>query len=168
MLTVNKYLSIICVLIAIALTAYITSTTYQLKISKIQKQYLDEKNAVLVKQNEINQLNTKLTEQLKQKESEYYEKFSSLQSQNESLRADVASTARKLRVKISSCSSASAKDTTPGVDDGATSIGVIDARDAQSIIAITNKADKYKSQLESLQKYINDYNINIDKLNEGK
>lgn len=167
MLTAKNYLNIICIIISIVLTAYITSITYQLKISKIEKKYLNEKNAVLVKQDELNKLNIKLNNQLKQKEKEYYDTYSKIQEENENLRNDVATSARKLRIKVTNCNAAT-ENSASSLDDGRNTTADIDARDAAAIISITKKADKYKSQLDALQSYIKDYNLNIDKLNQEK
>lgn len=107
-----------------------------------------------------------LNENVRKKEAEDYEKYQKIQKDNESLRVAVADGSRKLRIKIASCGATSAEVNATSMDNGTYSTGVIDQRDAQSIIAITEKADKYKSQLEALQNYIKEYNRNIEALKE--
>lgn len=166
MLTVKQYLSIISIGIAVVLTAYMTSMYYKLKISKSETAYQIEKTQLVEAQKKVSDLNNQLNQKLKEQEKVDYEKYSKLQDENESLRSDVATGARKLRIKIASCSSTSAETGTSGVGDGTTTSAVIDAGYAESIIEITKKADKYKSQLEALQNYIKEYNMVIESQNK--
>lgn len=140
--------------------------------------YISKNNIIYEKEELINSLNKevakrqeeikKLNNSLRAKEVEDYEKFSKIQKENENLRVTVASGERKLRIKIASCTNASGEVKSSSVGDGEATRADIDARDAQSIIAITEKADRYKSQLEALQNYINTYNIEIDKKGGNK
>lgn len=157
----KQYLNLIIAGVACFIAFAITSLYYQNKILAIKNQQEQDKIALLETQNKINQDYLNLQTKVKEKEKEDYEKFTKLQDDNEKLLSDIADSKRRLRIKVSSCSSSSAQAGTTSMDDGETSVGVIDSGDAQSIIAITKKADKYKSQLEALQNYIDTYNSNI-------
>lgn len=166
MLTVKQYLSIISIVLSVILTAYMTSMYYKLKISRTETAYQKERTALVEAQKKVSDLNNQLNVKLKEQERVDYEKYSKLQDENENLRADVANGTRKLRIKIASCSSTSAEAGTSSLGNGTTTSAVIDAGYAESIISITKKADKYKSQLEALQNYIKEYNMVIDKQKE--
>lgn len=157
----KQYLNLIIAAFACFIAFAITSLYYQNKILGIKNKQEQDKIALLETQNKINQDYLNLQTKVKEKEKEDYEKFTKLQDDNEKLLSDIADSKRRLRIKVSSCSSASAQAGTTSMDDGEASRAVIDSGDAQSIIAITKKADKYKSQLEALQNYIDTYNSNI-------
>jgi len=162
MLSLIKLYSNYLYLIVVAVLVFIcTSYFYNIKIDKLEQQSIKDKNSLLAENEKINNNYIELQSKVKEKEKEDYEKFTALQSNNEKLLNDISSAKRQLRVKVSSCSSASAQTGASGMGNGEATTGVIDPGYAESIISITNKADKYKSQLEALQNYINTYNDNV-------
>ena len=94
-------------------------------------------------------------------ENEKYKQFTELQKANNIIKSNVANNNNRLYINAQCPKPASSENTktedntTSRVDDGKTPKAVIDPRDGQSIIAITEKADKYKAQLEALQEWVN-------------
>ena len=157
----KQYLNLIIAGIACFIAFTLTSLYYQKKILSMKNQQEQDKIVLLEAQSKINKDYLDLQTKVKEKEAEDYEKFTKIQDDNQKLISDIADSKRRLRIKISSCSPTSTQVGTSGVGNGEAARADIDAGDAKSIIAITNKADKYKSQLEALQNYINTYNDNV-------
>ena len=169
---IKQYLNIIIVFLVAGITFYLASLYYNGKIDKISQEYntykvTTEKNihaqnvSILEQTNKLKAENEQLNNKLKEVENENYKNYTELQKANSTIKSSVANGTNRLYInaqcpKPTSGSSSKTEDnTTSRVDDGKTTKAVIDPRDGQSIIAITEKADKYKSQLEALQDWIN-------------
>lgn len=118
-----------------------------------QKLNILEQNTILLKEKD------ELTIKLKYIEEENYAKITKLQKENSDIRKSIINESRRLYINAKCTESSdkageNGKTITASVDDGKTTRVIIDPRDAESIIKITEKADKYKIQLEALQEWV--------------
>lgn len=111
--------------------------------------------------NEVNVLlekNIKLNNDLKKIENDAYNKYNEKMKENEKIIANLRSVNNGLRISVKKSniceSSGNGNTKSPSVDDGETIRAVIDPKDAETIISITNEGDKYRLQLQSLQDWI--------------
>lgn len=167
---IKKYTTAIIVILIIAITASVTRWYYTGKIDKLNNQFNTyklnqeiEKSAKVIKAledvNKFRDENDKLKKDLKRIEDESYKKQTNLQKKNDDLRRTIADGSTRLYIDAD-CSKAGAdnskngNNSTSAMDDGETTRAVINPRDAEAIISITNKGDKYKGQLEALQEWV--------------
>lgn len=168
---IKEYLNLIIGLVIALATFYFSSIYYNNKLDKIKNEYnnyklINEKNiqaqkaSILEQTNKLNKDNLALQDKLKEVENEKYKQYTELQKVNSIIRNNLSNGANRLYINAKCSESTSNTDsktkdtTTSGLDDGSTSKAVIDSRDATAIIEITNKADKYKEQLEGLQEWV--------------
>ena len=179
---IKEYLNLIIGIVIALLTFYLSSLYYNHKIDKINNDYnnyknINEKNiqaqkiSILEQTNKLNKENLALQDKLKEVENEKYKQFTELQKANNIIKSNVANNNNRLYINAkctestNNTDSKTANSSTTGLDDGNTSKAVIDSRDASAIIEITNKADKYKEQLEALQIWVKKL---IDENNKGE
>ena len=169
---IKQYLNIIIGFLVAGITFYLASLYYNSKIEKVTQEYNtykitteknihEQKMSILSQTNKLKEDNEILNNKLKEVENENYKNYTALQKANSTIKSSVANGTNRLYINAqcpnpaNGSSSKTEDNTTSRVDDGKTPKAVIDARDGQSIIAITEKADKYKYQLEALQDWIN-------------
>lgn len=172
---VKNYKYVIGAITIASTSIYISSIYYNYKIDKIEqmhynyiketdKEFLKQKVSILEQNSKIKDENEKLSLKLKGIEDEKYKLHNELQESNSRLKSAISTNERRLYINAKctpSTSDSSGKNTgstTSSLDDGKTSKAIIDSRDATDIISITEKADKYKSQLEALQEWIIELN----------
>jgi hypothetical protein len=169
---IKQYLNIIIGVLVSVITFYLASLYYNGKIDKINNEYnnykvttekniQEQKISILTQTNKIKEENEQLNNKLKEVENENYKNYTELQKSNNTIKSSVANGSNRLYINAecskptNSTDTKTENNTTITVDDGKTTKAVIDPRDGQSIISITEKADKYKSQLEALQDWVN-------------
>jgi len=169
---IKQYLNIIIGVLVAGITFYLANLYYNGKIDKISQEYntykvttekniQEQKVAILTQTNKLKEENELLTNKLKEVENENYKNYTALQKANSDIKSSIANGSNRLYINAQCPKPASSENTktedntTSRVDDGKTPKAVIDPRDGQSIIAITEKADKYKAQLEALQEWVN-------------
>lgn len=167
---IKRYTTAIIVILIIAITASVTRWYYTGKIDKLNNQFNTyklnqeiEKNAKIIKAledvNKLRDENDKLNKDLKRIEDENYKKQTNLQKKNDYFRRTIADGSTRLYIDAD-CKGSRGGDskegnnTTGAVDNGEATKAVINPRDAETIISITNKGDKYKGQLEALQEWV--------------
>lgn len=181
MITILKnYLNIIIAVLSALLTFYFSHLYYSNKIDKVNSEYSNyrlttEKNietqkaSILSQQNNLKDENLALNNKLKDLENEKYKQYQELQKVNSDLKSSIANGSKRLYINASCPSTTNNQsgktedNSTSPVVNGSTSKAVIDSRDATAIISITEKADKYKSQLEGLQSWINELILDNNK-----
>lgn len=154
---------------SLLISCYFTSLYYKDKINTIELKNRDEIIKTIKKNSDDNAYNTKIINELKDKERESYEKLQKLQKDNDKLLANVNDGSVGLFVKTEgdSCSTESvSKDKSTSISDGKAGKVRIDRRTSAKLVEMTKRADKYKAQLEELQDYINNYNEKIDQINK--
>lgn len=146
---------------------FITSLYYKEKINIIERKIKQDEYNNLKNINDYNNKINVLNDKLKEKEKQSYEKIKSMEEINDQHLRDIDDLNIRLFVKTRSTSICPkvSKGGATSVSNETTTREELDPRDARRIIEITKKADTYKTQLEELQKYIIDYNKNIDVLN---
>lgn len=168
----KQYLNII-IAVAIASTSfYLASVYYNHKIDKINNEYStyrltteknieNQKASILADQNKIKDENLALINKLKDTENDKYKQITALKKNNNDLKSSIANGSSSLYINAKCTATANNQGgkteitNSSSLDDGKTAKAVIDSRDAAAIIEITNKADGYKSQLDSLQDWVN-------------
>lgn len=152
---IKQYLNIIIAIIVASLTFYICSSYYNKKIDKINKEIILNNISLLTQQNKLKDDNLTLINKLKDLENEKYIQYQELQKINSDIKSSVAIGSKRLYVNATCTDRKTETSISSGLDDGENTKAIIDSRDATAIIEITEKADKYKSQLEALQNWIN-------------
>lgn len=172
MALIRQYLNIIIAVITIIITLYLSSIYYNNKINKVKTEYntyklVTENNikeqqvSILTQNNKLKEENLTLNNKLKEVENENYKNYEELQKANSTIKSSVINNSKRLHInaicpKSTVNTDSKTKDnTTSTMDDGISTKAIIDPRDGGAIITITEKADKYKSQLEALQKWVN-------------
>lgn len=167
----RQYLTAIVGVGVAAVTLYGASVYYSAKLDKLDGQFtayrvkvekdIADQTLLTMRQttklrNERDELNEKLTELTNEKFKTHQE----LQEKNRLIRDRVVSGTNGLRVNAicpapSGNPSGEAKDpAAAGVANGETTVAIIDPRTGGALVEITNKGDKYKSQLEALQAWV--------------
>lgn len=145
----------VCIGIGCFITYYVQSNKIEIIKDNYQKELLIIENKRLSLENESQEIIIKLQTNLKEIENESHIKIIELQDQNNIVLNDLATSKRKLYVTTRKVPKNAASKTSTS-SDGETCTRELDPENAQRIIKITNEADKYKSQLESLQKWVNE------------
>lgn len=174
---IKNYKTVIIGVTMASIIWYCASLYYNYKIDKINnefnnyKQILEIKkqtqiNSILEQNNILKDENINLINKLKIVEDIKYETLQKLEKANNTIKSNVANGNNRLYINARCTEGNNNKSrknevpNTSSMDDGKTSKAVIDTRDAELIISITNKADKYKAQLEALQDWILEVNEN--------
>ena len=177
---VSNYKYVLGAIAIASLTLSVSSFYYNYKIDKLEQlhynykketneQYLNQKLKILEQNDKLKNENEKLSLKLEGIENEKYKIYIELQESNSRLKSSIRNDERRLFVNAScpaSTSASNGKNTsskTSSLDHGRTTKAIIDRRDAEAIIAITEKADKYKAQLEALQEWVKNLTEPIDK-----
>lgn len=169
---IKQYLNIIIGLLVASLTFFLASIYYNHKINKInldftnyrtvtEKNISEQKISILEQNNKIKEENLTLSNKLKEVENEKYTQYQALQKSNTDLKLAISNGSKRLYINADCAATTNNSDTkeqnqsSSSVDNGSTSKAVINSGDATAIISITDKGDKYKSQLEALQEWVN-------------
>lgn len=177
---IKQYLNIIIAISVAIISFYLSSIFYNNKINKIkndfnnykvttEKNIQEQKILILNENNRLQNEKDLLDKKLKDLENENYKNYTELQKANSVIKSNVANGNNRLYINAKcpkseyNSSSKTENNTTSVMDDGKTSRAVIDSRDAETIISITEKADKYKAQLEALQNWVNILLVEMNK-----
>lgn len=144
-----KILSIVCVFFILVIGVQ------HIKLNKANDTIEKNKIENLKMQSSFNKKLYDTETELKKIESDSYEKYTKLQSENKNRIDNLLATNNGLRIKINTVKTCPNKSTI--MDDGKAGVGVIDTETSRRILELMQRADKYKSQLEALQNYISEH-----------